>query len=526
MQSYNDLKKKCDAYHINKDPENLYELELSIININRKKYDYVKLLKDTDISNLVIKSMPNADALSYNYQKNIEILIKSLNVEQKDSGFGEIYRMFFNNSVKYIQTNYYMLNTSTTKTSDGNDEIFMIKSPKNMWVYDDILYDTVHESLIGLYMNEIRKYLPNFVYTYDVAPCDFMRTNLSEEIVDFCGPNNNNNYYIITEKINGKTLRDLLSGVDKFDSGDFIDILLQISNALGIANVLYGFTHYDLHYENVMVITNNGIRIPLYDIYDNNSIIGYIEPKYIPVIIDYGYSCVNEKNIGKFGMYNLDYNISPHINPMYDISRLIYTLHDENIPDNIKKIINTISEGFFGVDSQKLSEYYVTTPYEKSKSNRDFMYFLSNVFSIKTVDSPQKTVVDYTVHKNSTNKSLASDYLCMLHGEKQENSSHFFYIEGLKRKIISIPTSNIDQFNILLKYVKKFHESVFIYYMIKKLENAADHGFNKLCIQKLTDLKTVCNHLVKSINDQESTDNDTYIYIIESYINRIKPMLE
>src|SRR5205807_431411 len=71
-------------------------------------------------------------------------------------------------------------------------------------------------------------------------------------------------------------------------------ILVQVFNALRVAWSLCRFTHYDLHGNNVLVRTLPEVySVPIYETIStsgNSTILGYTNSRYLPYIIDYGFS--------------------------------------------------------------------------------------------------------------------------------------------------------------------------------------------------------------------------------------------
>lgn len=179
-----------------------------------------------------------------------------------------------------------------------------------------------YEYLTGLCINEFKQYFPNFTYTFAYATQKddlleylkqdnkILKTNFDRDLfVDSIKINslkdtktlsfetiemgcvNNDRTSIIIECINNmKSTRQLLSSIEFTENFDynFFCILFQLYATLSSLSNL--FTHYDLHYENV-----------IFSVYDKPIEINYatkfgpikIFTKYIPVIIDYGRCFVN-----------------------------------------------------------------------------------------------------------------------------------------------------------------------------------------------------------------------------------------
>ncbi len=160
----------------------------------------------------------------------------------------------------------------------------------------------LHEILVGLILNNMREYLPCFMYTYGGIFCGYPTEN-KLKINDYnglCGPDDSHSI-LITENIPGNlTLADFIKNTSVTED-EKDKILLMIAFALNEANRKYKFIHGDLHSKNVMVRTLNKVRdfnfVYYKDAKDLYSIT--IKTKYVPMIIDYGRSNI------KFEGYNL-----------------------------------------------------------------------------------------------------------------------------------------------------------------------------------------------------------------------------
>ncbi len=208
----------------------------------------------------------------------------------------------------------YAFQTSTTPES----KLFVIKSPRN--IRRDEL---VHEALIGRYaMNKLRHYLPNYMYVYGYFGCSSAIIN-GKEIISWCSEPNPKYSYLVTENIRDAVpIKEFI--VDQtINENDLMAVLYQVENALNLAYKQYGYTHYDLHHSNIMVRKYKKlVAIPYFG--TRGQIIGYIVTKYVPYIIDYGYSRITIGNVG-FGKIGLEHagieGERPF--PMYDIYKLI-----------------------------------------------------------------------------------------------------------------------------------------------------------------------------------------------------------
>lgn len=208
----------------------------------------------------------------------------------------------------------------------GN-ELFILKTPINP--SERGLY---HEAVVGFYgLNPLKQLIPNFMYIYGITDCSapVIDTKEMNRVESFCARSDGTKKtpYLISENIS-----------DSWTFGNFVqttlatkeivgNLIMQIMNALYVANRFCDYTHYDLHAANVMIYKlENKVAIPLY--VDNT-----LNPpkmliiEYVAVIIDYGFSHVNVGGVGlgEFGLERL--HIDPQKSfPLYDIYKLVMFL--------------------------------------------------------------------------------------------------------------------------------------------------------------------------------------------------------
>lgn len=143
--------------------------------------------------------------------------------------------------------------------------------------------DNSVEFAIGFYfLNSLRYEIPNFVQTYERFTCGSYYEG------EICGSEPTNNFLAL-EKVEGKTASEF---VREFGYGDMCLLLLQVYLSLLVANERFGFCHFDLHSENVMIYKVAETAIT-YNVGKNISSkpITIVVP-FIAVIIDFGLSRV------------------------------------------------------------------------------------------------------------------------------------------------------------------------------------------------------------------------------------------
>lgn len=279
----------------------------------------------------------------------------------------------------------YALKTSFTT----NTNMFVMKAPRNP--KNDEL---VHEALIGFYaLNKLRHVLPNYMYVYGYVKCSPPAIE-NKEVATWCSSSNPAVSYLIAENI-----RDAVS-IGEFLTDpattalDVIVVFYQIMNALNLAYKTYGYTHYDLHYGNIMVRKYpKVIAIPYFG--TDNKVIGYLASQYVPYIIDYGYSRITVAGIG-FGKIGLE---SAGIEgerpfPMYDTYKILgflgerlYTQSRTSHYAEISRLLETLFSFFgdgtlFNRVQRRLApgarDWYSAQPQYRSLTHDNYISWMQN----------------------------------------------------------------------------------------------------------------------------------------------------
>ena len=197
--------------------------------------------------------------------------------------------------------------TVITKTPKGDNEM-----------------GSTHEFFIGAYgTNRLRNYIPNFALVYSRFKCapPLVATD-DDKVLDFCGDGEPVSYIMY------EAVKDARSFADHtLYSAEFRDVyncIMQICYSLDMASTMIGFTHYDLHADNVLIR-------PLPDKYGGSVYLDYDLPggdlfrvNDIATVIDFGYSRIMYE--GKsYGVNGLEYaNVNANVsNILYDIYKLI-----------------------------------------------------------------------------------------------------------------------------------------------------------------------------------------------------------
>ncbi len=190
--------------------------------------------------------------------------------------------------------------------ADKVDDAFVIKVQRDAEQGSNFSrYTMRHEVIVGLILNQLRAIIPNFAYVFGSFECgspiltvrdssfsvesDAVKAvdpkrSMEPRIESWCRGGEIQTYAIY-ENIRGAI--SLKEYVKNCTSQQYMDIIIQIMYALKIAYERVGFTHYDLHNDNVMV--RNYDRDAFYIPYEGD----YVFASKIATIIDFGMSHVN-----------------------------------------------------------------------------------------------------------------------------------------------------------------------------------------------------------------------------------------
>ena len=169
------------------------------------------------------------------------------------------------------------------------DKFFVVKAPRNVLDADEL----IHECMVGFYgTNPLRRQIPNFSYIYGMFRCSPPFIDTSEEgkkeVVAWCNSQTQGQVsYVIYENIANATSFTSMS--ETASPEKFMKSYLQTMLALRHGFNTVGFTHYDLHGDNVLdrKVSEETFDLP----YPTEGGVEYIESDgTIATIIDYGMS--------------------------------------------------------------------------------------------------------------------------------------------------------------------------------------------------------------------------------------------
>lgn len=208
-------------------------------------------------------------------------------------------------------------------------DLFVIKVPRDP--NNDNLF---HEYFIGVAcLNKLRRFVPNFSYVFGAFNCLPPVIASNKDVTQWCSKGNKGNNgvnYVIFEKIEGPSMKKVAEQISEGEISFtiYFSYLIQTFLALRIAWASCGFTHYDLHDENIIIRKIPGqkkIYVP-YPIGSGDDVI-YIRTDGIPTLIDYGRCHIRlkiKKKEESFGFYGFEgVGLYPNkARPLHDLYKI------------------------------------------------------------------------------------------------------------------------------------------------------------------------------------------------------------
>ena len=249
--------------------------------------DHISGLKATKLKELIIDQLYNPAVM-----KGAMCAIDSVfYTSPYDMG-----SLYFNNRIRMYIHNLHQIGGESVEgyalsaDFENTKDMFIVKVSRSP--VDDSL---LHELIVGLYgTNKLREYIPNFAYIFGGFKCSPPLIDpKTKKVVTWCLHNDNPVNYVIYENIAPSI--SMAKYLETCSGVQFVNTYLQILYALRLALKLIDYTHYDLHYENVLmrIISDKDFQIP----YETENGIEYITTRVIPTIIDYGFSHIRTNDL-------------------------------------------------------------------------------------------------------------------------------------------------------------------------------------------------------------------------------------
>lgn len=360
--------------------------------------------------------------------------------------------------------------------------------------------ENIHETFLGTKaINNLRKYIPNFMYIFG-----HFYTNMGDKKIS----------HVIMEKIQGIPLKQYIEGFkkvkttegfkreynkEKFNMTDYCFILIQLSLALHVAQNHCGLVHWDLAPWNIMINILDEAK-DFYYIISYNKVVK-ITTRLVPVIIDYGKSHIISQNRhhGFINMYK-----TPPFQDIYNliitslaevINRVMYRrkldnhFYDKQNLNIIIALANFVSNTKFKNNGGK---YPISDLQDFISRNRNYEYLTNNI-NIQT-DNRTPLNLFYYMEENKLgnwdkknieiNKSpplvppLAPPFISMNTGNTRQVFD-FIYAQNKEEQY----QSYLKVYKRILKCTLPIPENLFTVYYIKQqmLQNikSVDDEFEK-----------------------------------------------
>lgn len=402
-------------------------------------------------------------------------------------------------------------------------DLFIIKTTRNTIDNDNSLY----EYFIGTYgINGLRKYIPNFCYTFGMFRCEPLDIKSNSDIADKLCKNTGGRNYVIYEKIPGETLQDVIINDDV--SKYLFSYILQLYLALQVAYEKIGFVHYDLHPGNVMI---RKLKTPIELDYDIGGVTYRVKTDAIATIIDYGFSHFVYGGV-QFGGQNIaDYSVSVTTTPcgfdmfklMGFVVHLLYAIYGHTEPFVL------FFRDLYGYypDQYKIIESWD----DENELKRQFIN-ARNQFWHLPEDNPFYYNEPIEFVKWAINKKFVkNDTLTIIDKDDYKNSTNF--IEEYKKVLDKGDLYNVNHkktHNVALIY-KDEKSNIVNSYKISNINEFIDKFENTLTDSCITDIKqglkylsdvTMKNSYIYSQNDKKINDHfnnylSLYKYLEEEY---------
>lgn len=253
---------------------------------------------------------------------------------------GPNFRMGYN-FVKKIITDVRLIGTPSVSgyamsanLYDKYKDMIVLKAPRRNEEYTETAIN--HELVVGKVLNSLRSIIPNFAFVLGAFKCGspVIRPTKNEKgkIIDWCRGGAQVKYLMYENISNSISLYDYC---DDCSLQEYIEILVQIMYALMIAYEEHGFTHYDLHGENILVRTIKESEDGFYLPYQGD----FVWANKLATVIDYGNAHVY------LGKDKISSGYKDETGPKGNlefVSSQIYQDHPNAISDPYRVLITTL----------------------------------------------------------------------------------------------------------------------------------------------------------------------------------------
>jgi len=201
---------------------------------------------------------------------------------------------------------------------------FVLKAPRKSEksVHGGVNESLLHEFVVGNTLNSLRRYIPNFAMVHGAIIGSPPIINNSAEVIDW-GRREEEKLvrYIVYENI--APGEDFASFSETCTFESWLNIYLQVLYACHFAYEMVGFTHYDLHDQNV-IVRRTELPTPMYIPFKTEHGVEYMSCGLIGTLIDYGFATVRTPK-GTFGVWDfMEFGVYPnHGYELHDAYKLL-----------------------------------------------------------------------------------------------------------------------------------------------------------------------------------------------------------
>jgi hypothetical protein len=486
-----------------------------------------------DCNNNISKSFVNIDYQKLNtllkdqfYNHNLFELNKCVINQLLISKYGYIHYI---NNVKVIKREDKEKEQNQI-VSFVNFDNFVIPS---MTIKYDLNEYNLQEGVIGLIaINQLRKILPTFVWTYGFTKCSapiyntkgdiilsacdeyvkFPKKLVQEEKGEYIG--------LITEKIDGQSLESFIKN-KLMTEEHFLSTLLLIIYSLQEAYKRFKFVHRDLHLENIIMRDLNKtsyVKIPGTNKYINTF-------KAIPTIFDFGMSSVVIKN-KLFGNYDfMEFGLDPRKGGiMIDIIKFLVNASTISTNPIIERLLLLIFKDLKVVD--RVYDNYGYLPDSDIIDNFDINIILNEIYLMLhelgydwiITDKPEGQILLSTENKEYINEHKIKEILFTRKSITSAIDLEFYINKS------ELSSSEIDE---IKKYINLYFKS------LQTERSPSENITNITCVNKffqlnnkLYEAKLIYNLLSDLIKFHKISDIDDIYINLEKYINKESYILD
>lgn len=239
--------------------------------------------------------------------------------------------------------------------------------------FSDDSLSLYHEAFVAMSsLNNLRRYIPNFMYVYSMSKSKFFNVDSPTK-----------NIIVFSEKINGKTFNKYIHD-KKVPDSKILSYFIQLIYATGIAHKECGFTHNDLHSDNIIIRDID--KDSFYINYSGD----FVETDKIATIIDYGYANVKYEKTVHFYQEQvyIYYKYSDIIRILFSIIRrrpafvkcLKYFFSDTDL-FNTTDVENDEETEAQGIVYGTIVNGIYIPEFDKNYNYKEFAHFCQNVFN-------------------------------------------------------------------------------------------------------------------------------------------------